>query len=132
MSAIQTSNRIGVHTRMSDRPFLGFLPLLDSLIERLKHARVHGGDHIDRGIQLFFGHPRFPCVRKAAIHSGIAEPHRRDREADEHLLALAKALDGMRISVECPKVGFCHAVVPHTKGHRAPCSRIRNLRPQHS
>jgi hypothetical protein len=111
MSAIQTSDRIGVHTRMSDRPFLGFLPLLDSLIERLKHARIHGGDDVHGGIQFFFGHPRFPCVRKAAIHSGIAEPHRRDREADEHLLALAEALDGMRISVECPKVGFFHVML---------------------
>ena len=90
---------------------LSFISLLNSLIERLKHACIDSGDYVHGRIQFFFGHPSFPCVRKAAIHSGIAEPHGRDREADKHLLALGEALDGMRISVECPKVGFFHIML---------------------
>jgi len=64
--------------------------LLDPLIQRLQHARVYGGDHIHRRIEIFFGHTRFPCVRKAAIHSRIAKPHHCGREIDEHLLALRR------------------------------------------
>jgi hypothetical protein len=45
----------------------------------LQYTGVYRRDHIDGGIQLFFGHARFPCVRKAPVHSGIAEPHHRDR-----------------------------------------------------
>ena len=70
----------------SDLSCLG--PLLDPLIERLQNPRIHRGDHIDGGIQLFLRHPRFPCVRKAPIHSRIAQPHHRDRQSHQHLLAL--------------------------------------------
>ena len=80
--------------------------LLDPLIQRLQHARVYGGDHIHRRIEIFFGHTRFPCVRKAAIHSRIAEPHHRDGKTDEHLLALGEALHRMRIAIESAKVRF--------------------------
>ena len=56
---------------------LCFVSCLNTLIERLQDARIHRRDHIDRGIQLFFRHPRFPCVRKAPLHSRIAQPHHR-------------------------------------------------------
>jgi hypothetical protein len=115
---------------MSDRPFLGFLPLLDSLIERLKHARVYGGDDVHGGIQFFFGHPRFPCVRKAPIHSGIAELHHCDRQSDQHLFPFGETFDSMRIAVKSSKIGFFHAAVPHTNGHRTP--RSTNPKPQPS
>jgi hypothetical protein len=62
--------------------------LFDPLIERLQHSCIHRGDHVHRGIQLFFGHPRFPCVRKAAIHSRITKAHHRYREPHEHFLTL--------------------------------------------
>jgi hypothetical protein len=45
---------------------------LDSLIQRLQHTRIHRCNHVDSRIELFFGHSRFPCVRKAALHSRIA------------------------------------------------------------
>jgi hypothetical protein len=57
---------------------LGFISLLNPLIQRLQNPRVDRGDHVHRRIQLFFGHTCFPCVRKAAIHSRIAEPHHCD------------------------------------------------------
>jgi hypothetical protein len=88
------------------------LPLLDSLIQRLKNSRVHGCDDIDRRVQLFFGHARFPCVRKAALHSRIAKPHHRHGQAHEHLFAVGEAGYRMRIPVECPKVSFIHLVAP--------------------
>ena len=91
---------------------LCFVSLLDPLIQRLQHPGVHGGNDINRCIQLFLSHSRFPCVRKAAFHSRIAEPHRRDGEADEHLLAFAKALDGVSVTVEGSKVGFLQGLIP--------------------
>jgi hypothetical protein len=80
--------------------------LFDPLIEGLQHTRVHRRDHIHRGIQLFFRHPRFPCVRKAAIHSWIAQPHYCHRKTHEHLLALAQTFDGVGVFIECPEIGF--------------------------
>jgi hypothetical protein len=78
----------------------------------LQHPGVYCGDHIDRRIQLFFRHARFPCVRKAAFHSRIAKPHHRDREADEHLLAFAEAFDGVSIAIKSSKVGFLQMGTP--------------------
>jgi hypothetical protein len=80
--------------------------LFDPLIERLEDSRIHGGDHIDRCIQLFFRHARFPCVRKATLHSWIAEPHHRDGKTDEHLLPFGETLHGMSIPIKRPKVSF--------------------------
>ena len=89
---------------------LRFVSLFNSLIQRLQHTRIDRGDHLDGSIQLFFGHPRFPCVRKAAVHSGIAEPHHRDGKTDEHLLALGETLDGVSVTIKSSKVRFlgCH------------------------
>jgi hypothetical protein len=86
--------------------FLAFAPLLDPLIQRLQHSRIYRGDHIDRSIQFFFRHPRFPCVRKAPVHSRIAEPHHCDGETDEHLFAVGETFDGVRIAVESSEIGF--------------------------
>jgi hypothetical protein len=88
--------------------FLLFASLLDSLIQRLEHSRVHRRDHIDCGIEFFFRHPRFPCVRKASFNSRIAEPHHRHGETDEHLLAFGEAFDGMRGTIKSSKIGFLH------------------------
>ena len=85
---------------------LCFVSLLDPLIERLQNTGVHCGDDIHRRVQLFFRHPRFPCVRKAPIHLRIAEPHHRDGETDQHLLAPGETFDGMRVAIERAKVGF--------------------------
>ena len=94
---------------------LAFVSLLDPLIQRLQYTRVHGGDHVDRRIQLFLGHPGFPCIRKAAFHSRIAKPHRRDGEADEHLLAFAEAFDGVSITIEGSKIRFLHGLIPSVR-----------------
>jgi hypothetical protein len=83
-----------------------FVSLLDPLIQRLQNPRVHRGDHIDCGIELFFRHPRFPCVRKASFNSRIAEPHHRDGETDEHLLAFGEAFDGMGVAIESSEICF--------------------------
>ena len=82
--------------------------MLDALIQRLQHPCIDRGDHVHRRIEFFFGHACFPCVRKATIHSRIAEPHHCDCEADQHLLALGEAFDGMRIAVEGSKISFLH------------------------
>jgi hypothetical protein len=82
------------------------IPLLDPLIERLQNSRIDSGDHIHRRVQFFFGHSRFPCVRKAPFHSRIAEPHHRDGQTHEHFLALAETGHGVRVSVELTKVGL--------------------------
>jgi len=52
----------------------------------LQNSRVDGGDYVHRRVQLFFRHSRFPRVRKAPIHSRIAEPQHRDGETDEPAL----------------------------------------------
>jgi hypothetical protein len=89
------------------RRFLWFGALFDPLIQRLQHFRVHCTDHIDwGGIELFLGHARSPCVRKATIHSRITEPHHRDGKTNEHLLALGETFDGMRIALESSKISL--------------------------
>lgn len=89
-------------------PSLALISLLDPLIKRLEHSRVHRRDHIHRGIQFLLRHPRFPCVRKAALDSGIAQPHHRNRQSHEHLLAIGQTFHGMSVFVECSEVGFLH------------------------
>jgi hypothetical protein len=80
--------------------------LLYPLIQRLQNPRVHRRNHVNRRVKLFFGHPRFPCVRKAPLHSGIAEAHRRHRQTNEHLLAISQTLDCMGVAVESSKIRF--------------------------
>jgi hypothetical protein len=82
--------------------------LLDALIQRLQHSRIHRGDHIHRSIQLLFRHPRFPCVRKAPLHSRIAKTHHRHGEADEHFLPVGETVHRVGITIERTKVGFLH------------------------
>jgi hypothetical protein len=89
-----------------------FGALLNPLIQRLQNSRVHRGDDIHRRIKFLFRHPRFPCVRKAPIHSRIAEPHHRDGKADKHFLAFRQALDRMGITIKRSEVGFLHFVAP--------------------
>jgi len=86
--------------------------LLDSLIQGLQNTRIYGGDYVNCSIQLFLGHSRFPCVRKAAVHSRIAKPHHRDGETDEHLFPLAQALYCMRVTIKGTKVGFLQVTAP--------------------
>jgi hypothetical protein len=81
-------------------------PLLNALIQRLQHSRIHRGDHIHRGIQFFFGHPRFPCVRKASFHSWVAQPHHRNSQANEHLFTIAETFDSVRVTIERAEIGF--------------------------
>jgi hypothetical protein len=85
---------------------LRFISLLDPLIERLKHSSVHRRDDVHRRVELFFGHSRFPCVRKATIDSRIAKPHHRNGKTDQHLFPLGKALDCMCFTIKGPKIGF--------------------------
>lgn len=81
---------------------------LNPLIERLQHARIHCGNNIHRCVQLIFGHPSFPCVRKAPFNSRIAQPHHRHRKPHKHFFALTEALDRMSILVKGSEVGFFH------------------------
>jgi len=70
------------------KPSSGVSSRLDSLIQRFEYAGIDGCNDVNRSIELFFRQPGFPCVRKATIHSGIAQSRHRDCQADEHLLAL--------------------------------------------
>jgi hypothetical protein len=56
---------------------LNLIPSLYPLIERLQNTRVDGRNHIHRRVEFRFSHSRFPCVRKAPLHSRIAQPHHR-------------------------------------------------------
>ena len=104
---------------------LCLIPLLDALIQRLQHPGIDRRDYIDSSVQLLFRHPRFPCVRKAAIHSRVAEPHHRDGEADEHLLPLGKTFDGVGITVKSSEVGFLqNSFLPLEKRPRHACSSL--------
>ena len=79
--------------RVRHAPASLFVSLLDPLIQRLQNTGIHRGDDIHSRIEFFFRHPRFPCVRKAAVHSRIAEPHHGCRQTDQHFLALGETLD---------------------------------------
>jgi hypothetical protein len=83
-------------------------PLFDPLIQRLQNPCIYRRDHVHGSIQFFLGHPRFPCVRKAPIHSRITEPHHRDREANEHLFALGEAFDSVRVAIKSPEICLFH------------------------
>ncbi len=85
---------------------LCLIPLLDPLIQRLQHARIHRRDHIHRRVQFLFRHPRFPCVRKAPINSGIAKPHHRHGQSHEHLFPFAETLHRVGVAIKGSKVGF--------------------------
>jgi hypothetical protein len=88
------------------------LALFDSLIQRLQNARVDGGNHIHRRIQFFFGHSRFPCVRKASLDSEIAQSHHRHSQSDEHLFSIRETLDGMRVTIESAKISLLQRITP--------------------
>ena len=94
--------------------FVAPLPLrsgLYPLIQRLQHPGVHRSNDVYGGVQLLLGHPCLPCVRKAALDSGVAKSHHRDRQTDEHLLPLGEALNGMGISIERSEISLFHAAV---------------------
>jgi hypothetical protein len=78
------------------------------LVQRLQHARIHRGDNIHGRIQFFLAHARFPCVRKAALNSRIAQSHHRHGQAHEYLFAFAKTGDGMGVAVKRPEIHFIH------------------------
>jgi hypothetical protein len=80
--------------------------LFDSLIERLEHSRVYGGNHVHSRIEFLFGHARLPCVRKATIHSRITEPHHRDCKTDEHLFPFSKTFHCVGIAIKGSKISF--------------------------
>jgi hypothetical protein len=88
--------------------FLRFVSLFNPLIERLQHSGTHGRNHVHSRIQLFLGHPCFPCVRKAPVHSRIAQPHHRYGQAHEHFLTFRQAFDGMSVTVESSEISFLH------------------------
>ena len=98
---------------------LCLVPLLDALIQRLQHPGIDRGDHIDRSLQFFFRHPRFPCVRKAPVNSWITEAHHRDGETDQHLLALGETFDGVRVTVESSEIGFLQERRSYETGGRS-------------
>jgi hypothetical protein len=129
---------------MSSLSCRSFLSRLDSLVQRLKNSRIHRCDDIDRRVKFFFGHPGFPCVRKAAFHSWIAKPHHRHGKPHEHLLALREAGYRVRIPVERAEISFiqirhssqssenfpAHASGASNQASRFSSESTRNLKPQ--
>ena len=103
---------------------LRFLPFLDPLVQGLKHPRVHRRNDIHRRIQLLFGHPRFPCVRKAPLHSRVAEAHHCHGEADEHFLPVGEAFHGVGVTIERTKVGFLHRLLSLMRFASSPMSGV--------
>lgn len=86
--------------------FLAFVSRLNSLIQRLQHARINGGNHVHRRVQFFFRHSRFPCVRKAPIHSWIAQAHHCHSQADKHFFTVGEAFNGVGFAIEGTKICF--------------------------
>ena len=91
---------------ISLRAWSRFLSLFNPLIERLEHPRIHGSNHIDGSIQLFYAHPCFSCIRKATIHSRITEAYHRDRQPDQHFLTVGKAFGRVRLTIKGSKICF--------------------------
>jgi hypothetical protein len=85
---------------------LRFASLLDPLVQRLQHARIHRSDYVYCRIEFLFRHPGFPCVRKASFDSRVAQSHHRNGQADEHLFAVAETFDSMGVTVEGAKISF--------------------------
>lgn len=85
---------------------LRFASLLDPLVQRLQHTRIHRSDYVYCRIEFLFRHPRFPCVRKASFHSWVAQPHHRNSQADEHLFTIAETFDSVRVTIERAEIGF--------------------------
>ena len=75
---------------------------------RLNHAGVHGGDEIDRGVEVFTRHSGFQRPLDATLRSRLAAATHHHREADERLLAIGQALDRMGIAIEGSKICFSH------------------------
>lgn len=88
------------------------LSLLYPLVQRLHDAGVDGSDDVDGGIELFFRHSRFPCVRKAPFRSGLAVARHRHGQTQQHLLSLAEARHAVRLAVKCAKIDFLHKQFP--------------------
>ena len=88
--------------------------LFNPLIQGLQNPRIHRGNYVHSRVQLFLGHSRFPCVRKAPLHSMIAKPHHGDGETDQHLLPLGETLHGVSVAVKCTKISFLqrHQLIP--------------------
>jgi hypothetical protein len=108
--------------------WLVLIPCFHPLIQRLQHARIHCGDHIDGSVQFFLRHARFPCVRKAPVHSRIAKPHHRDGKTDEHFFPFREALHCMSIPVERSKVRFLQGRC--SSGFASLESRVSSSRPE--
>jgi hypothetical protein len=60
------------------KPSSGVSSRLDSLIQRFEYAGIDGCNDVNRSVEFFFRQPGFPCVRKAALRSGIAQAHHRN------------------------------------------------------
>jgi hypothetical protein len=83
-----------------------FASLLDPLVQRLQHTRIHRSDYVYCRIEFLFRHPRFPCVRKASFDSRVAQSHHRNGQADEHLFTVAETFDSVSVPVESSEIGF--------------------------
>jgi hypothetical protein len=82
------------------------------LIQRLQDTRIHSGNHIHRRVQFFLSHARFPCIRKAPLHSWVAQSHHRNGQADEHLFTVTETFDSVSVSVEGSKISSLQCVTP--------------------
>lgn len=74
-------------------------------IEGLENTGVHRRNDVHGAIQVGFGNTCFPCVRKAAFHSGLTVPDHGHRQAHEDFFTLTQIGDGVGIAVKLSKVG---------------------------
>jgi hypothetical protein len=118
---------MGLWSTCDPRPFLRLVSLLDPLVQRLQNSGVDCRNHVHSRIELFFGHPCFPCVRKAPVHSRIAKPHHRYGQTHKHFLTFRQAFDGMSVAVEGSKVGFLHGQSPLLRESIRPRSPFQSL-----
>ncbi len=84
--------------------FLTFELCFGANVEGLQNPCIDGRDDVHGTVEIGFVNARFPCVRKASLHSRLAIAHHGNGEAHQHLFALGEVVDGVCIAIELAKI----------------------------
>jgi hypothetical protein len=81
-------------------------------VERLQDPCIDSCDHIHGTVQIGFVNTCFPCVHKAALHSGLTIAHHGDSKAYEYLFAFTQIVNSVSITVKLPEISSLNHRVP--------------------
>ena len=68
-----------------------FHVLVAATRDGLDHSRIDGGNEVEGGVEVFFRHAGFQRPLDASVGSRLTTATHRDRQANEHFLALGQA-----------------------------------------